>query len=69
MENRAKMKNCESMARVQNCTAQQKFKYHCVMNELENTFVEVCAEEYIIHGSFVISFNCYKVNFIKLCDY
>lgn len=50
MENRAKMKNCESMARVQNCTAQQKFKYHCVMNELENTFVEVCAEEYIIHG-------------------
>lgn len=50
MENRAKMKNCESKARIQNCTTQQKFKYHCVMDELENTFVEVCAEEYIIHG-------------------
>lgn len=35
MEVRAKIKNCEAMAVIQNCTTAEKFKYHCVMNEHE----------------------------------
>lgn len=35
MEVRAKIKNGEAMAGIQNCTTAEKFKYHCVMNELE----------------------------------
>lgn len=50
MEEKAKMKNCETMAKIQNCTVPEKFKYHCVMNELQTIFVEVCAPEYYIHG-------------------
>lgn len=50
MEERAKKKNCEALARIQNCTEPQKFKYHCVINELGNAIVEVCAEAYYIHG-------------------
>lgn len=50
MEVRAKIKNCEAMAWIQNCTSPEKFKYHCVMDELETKFVEVCAPEYYIHG-------------------
>lgn len=49
-EVRAKVKNCESIAHKQNCTTPEKIKYHCVMNELENAFIEVCAPEYRIHG-------------------
>lgn len=41
MEEKAKMKNCEAMAGIQTCTVPEKFKYHCVMNELQTTFVEV----------------------------
>lgn len=51
MEVRAKIKNCKAIARIQNCTIREKFKYHCVMNELETEFVEVCAPEYYIHGT------------------
>lgn len=50
MEERAKIKNCKAIAAIQNCTVYQNFKYHCVMNELETTFVEVCAPQYTIHG-------------------
>lgn len=50
MEVRAKIKNYEAMARIQNCTTSEKFKYYYVMNELETEFVEVCAPEYYIHG-------------------
>lgn len=50
MEVRANEKNCESIAHKQNCTTPDKIKYHCVMNELENAFIEVCAPEYRIHG-------------------
>lgn len=50
MEARANEKNCESIAQTQNCTMPEKIKYHCVMNELENAFIEVCAPEYRIHG-------------------
>lgn len=53
MEERAKKKNCEALAQIQNCTEPQKFKYHCVINERGNAIVEVCAEAYHIHGEFV----------------
>lgn len=56
MEVKAKRKNCESIAYEQKCTTPEKFKYHCVMNELENAFIEVCAPEYRIHGMF----SCFK---------
>lgn len=52
MEVRAKVKECESKARRQNCSSIEKIKYHCIMNELENTFVEVCAPVYRIHGKY-----------------
>lgn len=51
MEVSAKKKNCELIAHEQNCTTPEKIKYHCVMNELENAFIEVCAPEYRIHGT------------------
>lgn len=50
LEVRAKIKDCEAKAGIQNCTIPHKFKYHCVMNEFETEFVEVCAPEYYIHG-------------------
>lgn len=50
IEERSKGKNCEALAQIQNCTEPQKFKYHCVINELGNSIVEVCAEAYYIHG-------------------
>lgn len=50
VEVRAKKKNCESINHKQNCTTPEKIKYHCVINELENAFIEVCAPEYRIHG-------------------
>lgn len=51
MEVRAKKKNCGSIAHEQNCTSPEQIKYHCVMNELETAFIEVCAPVYRIHGT------------------
>lgn len=51
MMERARLKNCTSLAFIQNCTETVKFKYHCVMNELEDEFLEVCAPEYYIHDA------------------
>lgn len=53
IEERSKGKNCEALAQIQNCTEPQKFKYHCVINELGNSIVEVCAEASYIHGEIV----------------
>lgn len=48
MEDRAKAKDCDSVANSQNCTTHSKFKYHCLINEFENAFIEVYAESYFI---------------------
>lgn len=56
MKVRDRKKNCDSIAREQNCTKPEKFMYHCVMNALENAFIEVCAPEYRIHVK-----GCYEV--------
>lgn len=74
MEERAKIKNCTVIAKIQRCTDPEKFKYHCVMNELETTFVELCAPQYIIHGTsirtpppFPLSRHCkIKLSFFSL---
>lgn len=57
-QRRAETKNCESLALKQNCTDPAKFKYHCVPDELQSTFVEVCAQEIFIAG-FCTEYNTY----------
>lgn len=42
------MKKCESVALIQNCSNASKFQYHCLINEAENAFFEVCVPSYII---------------------
>lgn len=49
MTERAKWKKCEEQARTHSCTETEQYKYHCVINELEDAFVEVCAPPKIIH--------------------
>lgn len=51
IKERAQLKNCERYALNQNCTERHNFKYHCVMNENEQAYFELCAAEYIIHGT------------------
>jgi hypothetical protein len=46
----AQKKNCEAIAHIQNCSDPSRYKYHCVMDELEKSYVEVCAPESIILG-------------------
>ncbi|XP_062612349.1 uncharacterized protein LOC134274109 [Saccostrea cucullata] len=50
VERAAENKDCNELALKQNCTSAENFKYHCLMNELEDGFVEVCAPAYFIHG-------------------
>lgn len=49
MTKRAKVKNCEEQSRTQNCTGTKPYEYHCLINELEDAFVEVCAEKKYIN--------------------
>lgn len=46
----AKRKNCEIMAPYQNCTEPENFKYHCLINELLNATLEICAPIYYLPG-------------------
>lgn len=54
LEKASRKKNCESIALLQNCTDNKKFKYHCVLNSLKNATLEVCAEEIISQGKLTI---------------
>lgn len=49
-ERRKHIKKCSLLAQKQNCTDVSNFEYHCVINEYENAFIEVCAPAYIING-------------------
>ncbi|XP_056014032.1 serine-rich adhesin for platelets-like isoform X3 [Ostrea edulis] len=49
-EKASRLKNCESIAVIQNCTAPVNFKYHCLMNHWRNTTLEVCAPIFYIQG-------------------
>nr|XP_022294525.1 uncharacterized protein LOC111104721 isoform X2 [Crassostrea virginica]XP_022294526.1 uncharacterized protein LOC111104721 isoform X2 [Crassostrea virginica] len=50
VERRKEIKNCEAIAKKQNCTESNKFLYHCVINEYGDALVEVCAPVYIMNG-------------------
>lgn len=50
LKKREREKNCSFIANIQNCTKPANFKYHCVMNEFKNKFIEVCAVEFYIIG-------------------
>lgn len=50
-------KNCSRLASRQNCVNEnEKFQYHCVINGMRNTLVEVCAPTRIIFG-YCVEFN------------
>lgn len=50
-------KNCSGLASRQNCVYEnEKFQYHCVINGMRNTLVEVCAPTRIIFGH-CVEFN------------
>lgn len=54
-EERERGKDCELFGCIQNCIIDVlKFKYYCVINELEIGFVEVCVLVYNINGEFEI---------------
>ncbi|XP_056014187.1 uncharacterized protein LOC125677708 isoform X2 [Ostrea edulis] len=46
----SRLKNCESIAVIQNCTAPVHFQYHCLMNHWRNATLEVCAPIFYIQG-------------------
>lgn len=52
----SKRKKCNILAKTQNCTEPDKFKYHCVVNGKRTAFVEVCAPERRMNG-FCAEFN------------
>lgn len=57
------MKNCEEQSRTHNCTGTKPYEYHCLINELEDAFVEVCAEKkYINIGR--LSVKIMKLSFV-----
>lgn len=51
----AKRKNCEMMAPYQNCTEPENFKYHCLINELLNATLEICAPIYYLPGIILLA--------------
>lgn len=74
-DERARIKNCQPLAHVQNCTKSSNFKYHCVINEFEDAFIEVCAPVYNINGKIKekkkknVYDNRYSKNYLKLDCY
>lgn len=57
VEKRAKIKNCASLAVIQNCTTPAKFQYHCLIDEVEKTFIEVCVPSYNILLGYCTEYN------------
>lgn len=47
----AQKKQCDAIASTQKCVSNsEKFVYHCLVNEKQNGFVEVCAPIWILTG-------------------
>lgn len=63
MTKRAEVKNCEEHSRTHNCTGTKPYVYHCVINELIDAFVEVCAPAKFINIG-KLSFKIIKLIFI-----
>lgn len=57
VEKRAKIKNCVSLAVIQNCTTSAKFQYHCLIDEAEKTLIEVCVPSYNILLGYCAEYN------------
>lgn len=47
-------KECSQTASKLNCSAPDKFKYHCVINSFQNETFEVCAHKKIIFGRIIL---------------
>lgn len=45
-----KRKRCDALANIQTCVDPNKFVYHCLVNQQNDGFVEVCAPEWILAG-------------------
>lgn len=45
-----KKKRCDAIANIQTCVDPKKFVYHCLVNQQNDGFVEVCAPEWILAG-------------------
>lgn len=45
-----KRKRCDALANIQTCVDPNKFVYHCLVNQENDGFVEVCAPEWILAG-------------------
>lgn len=43
-------KRCDALANIQTCVDPKKFVYHCLVNQQNDGFVEVCAPEWILAG-------------------
>eukprot|EP00105_Crassostrea_gigas_P033802 XP_019917950.1 PREDICTED: uncharacterized protein LOC105348391 [Crassostrea gigas] len=52
----ARRKNCSRIASYQNCSTEEKFQYHCVINGFRNETLEVCAPSRTIFGH-CVEFN------------
>ncbi|XP_062570788.1 uncharacterized protein LOC134232828 [Saccostrea cucullata] len=67
-----KIKKCEGLASLQDCSGPSLFKYHCVLNEDGDEFLEVCAPEVkIVLGhcaTFSISNGRIKQHFNRTCN-
>lgn len=50
-EKAASRKNCWEKALKQNCSAPEKFVYHCVINGYGNATLELCAPKRLILGN------------------
>ncbi|XP_062568665.1 uncharacterized protein LOC134230825, partial [Saccostrea cucullata] len=48
-----RIKNCESMSTMQNCTSAENFRYHCVLQMNLNKLVDVCAPSIYSQGKCV----------------
>ncbi|XP_062581685.1 uncharacterized protein LOC134243452 [Saccostrea cucullata] len=46
----ASRKQCDVIARIQNCTTEAEFQYHCLVNKQRNETLEVCAPTRFLLG-------------------
>lgn len=47
----AERKKCDVLGKIQNCTEEDKFMYHCVLNRDATMLLEVCAPMHYMSGT------------------
>lgn len=50
-------KRCDALAKIQTCVDPKKFVYHCLVNQQNDGFVEVCAPEWILAGLLLVIYR------------